>query len=185
MKIHFYFFGQNVCSVLLLRTDEFFQGDQIGHFLPIGLLLKAQFFLRRQSSPKIGDILGYFLQKANFYIFTRINSFKTWLVVVAMFRFQNLFNVDVFDFQIELWGGYFGIFRSATVLATFSKHLAIFFSNHPVTLIFFRREETKHLKCLSFGWKQKNWMRTGAIKLFTTVNWFCTVVSWSVCHFSP
>ncbi len=112
---------------MLLQTDEFFQGDQIGHFLPIGLLLKAHNdFLRRQSSPTNVNILGYFLQKANFYIFTRISSFKTWLVV-AIFRFQNLFDVDVFDFQIDLWCGYFGIFSSATVLATFPNIWQYFF----------------------------------------------------------
>jgi hypothetical protein len=59
--------------------------------------------------------LGYFWLKQIYYIFTKIGDFKTWLVV-AILRFQKWFDVDVLEFQIELWCTFFGL---ETVLATF------------------------------------------------------------------
>jgi hypothetical protein len=41
------------------------------------------------------------LFKQFYYIFTEISSFKTWFVV-GILRFQELFDVHVLGFQVEL-----------------------------------------------------------------------------------
>jgi hypothetical protein len=68
---------------------------RLGDFSPTGLLLEANYdFLKRRSSPKNGKILGYFLFKQIYYIFTQTSSFKTWFVV-RILTFQKCFVVDV------------------------------------------------------------------------------------------
>ncbi len=47
------------------------QGDQIGHFLPIGLLLEAHYdFWKVEVPQNNGNFLGYFWFEQIYYIFT-------------------------------------------------------------------------------------------------------------------
>jgi hypothetical protein len=48
-----------------------------------------------------GNILGYFLFKQIYYIFTLTGMFKTWFVV-GILSFQKWFDVDILDFQFGL-----------------------------------------------------------------------------------
>jgi hypothetical protein len=47
--------------------------------------------------PKNGKILGYFLLKLIFYVFTQINSLKIWFVE-GIFSFKKGFDLDVAEF---------------------------------------------------------------------------------------
>ncbi len=82
-----------------------------------------------------GNILGYFLLKQIYYIFTLISSFKIWFVV-AILSFWKWFDVDDLGFQIELCCGYFGLFCLETVWATFWKIGWFFFKSSRHSLRF-------------------------------------------------
>jgi hypothetical protein len=50
---------------------EYKQGDQIGNFLPSGLLLEVHYdFWKDEVAQNNGNILGYFLFWQIYYIFT-------------------------------------------------------------------------------------------------------------------
>ncbi len=64
------------------------------------------------KEPKNGDICDNFLLQAIFFILTqRSSTFKT-LLVVSIFRFQKWFDVDVLNFQFELWWDFGPLFTS-------------------------------------------------------------------------
>ncbi len=55
------------------------------------------FFWKNEIAQSNDTILGYFLFKQIYYIFTYTGIFKTWLVVNIL-RFQKLFDEDILDF---------------------------------------------------------------------------------------
>jgi hypothetical protein len=54
-------------------------------------------------------ILGYFLFKQIYYIFTKIGMFKTWFIV-GILRFQKGFEANILDFKFDICYRYFGTF---------------------------------------------------------------------------
>ncbi len=67
-------------------------------------------FWNYEVAQRNGNILGFFLPKQMFYIFTKINSLKVGFIA-GILKFQKWFYLDVLDFQIELWCRYFGKFN--------------------------------------------------------------------------
>ncbi len=92
---------------------------KLGSFIKIGLLFKLTvIFWKDEVSPKNGNIFGYFSFNQFFYIFTVISSFKTRFAI-GILKFQKWFDVDVFNFQIDVLKLVFWyFFGSATFMAT-------------------------------------------------------------------
>jgi hypothetical protein len=89
-------FGQGRNILKIIRVIR------LGNFSPIGLLFEAQYdFWKDEVAPNNGNILGQFLFKFVYYIFTHISSFKKWFAV-GILRFQKWFDVNVLGFQIVL-----------------------------------------------------------------------------------
>ncbi len=115
----------------ILIAVKHHQGDQIGqYFCQLGYLGCSLWLSENISSPKYGNVWAAFCL-SNFLHVTWIISFKVWLVVEIL-RFQNRFDADVFDFQIELRLRYFASFGLATFMASFSK---INWDKHPHYII--------------------------------------------------
>jgi hypothetical protein len=85
-------------------------------------------FWKDEVAPSNDIILGYFLLKQIYYIFTQIDMFKTWFVA-SILRFQKWLDVDILDFQFELCNRYFGIFWFRDFWGYFLKNWAIFSQN--------------------------------------------------------
>jgi hypothetical protein len=58
-------------------------------------------FRKNEVAQRNVNILGYFLSKQIYYIFTLIGVFKTWFIV-GIFKYQTWFNIIFLEFQIEL-----------------------------------------------------------------------------------
>ncbi len=78
------------------------QGGKIGAFFHIWLLLKPTVFF----SPIRGYILGYFLLNEFFLHFYLIKHFQSKICCIY-FKVLKWFDVNVLDFQIDLWCKYF------------------------------------------------------------------------------
>ncbi len=63
-----------------------------------------------------------------------MHSFKAWFVV-GILRVQKWFDLDVSDFEIELWYCFFGNFWLGKYFGNFYQNLDNFFPNLLVTLI--------------------------------------------------
>jgi len=71
----------------------------LGDFSPIELLWEPHYdIFKDKVAQSYGIILGYFLFKQVYDIFTYIDTFKT-LFVVDILRFQEWFDVHILDFQ--------------------------------------------------------------------------------------
>jgi hypothetical protein len=75
-------------------------------------------FWKDEVAQNNGNILGYFLFKQIYYIFTKISSFKIWFVA-GILRFQKWFDVDVFGCKLSFVVDILAFFDLKTFWATF------------------------------------------------------------------
>jgi len=90
-------------------------------------------FCKDEVTQRNGDILGYFLLMQFFLHFHLNKQFQT-VVCCGHLRFQKMFDVDFFNFHIELSYRYFGLFWLGDCFGYFFQNLDKFFSNRLVTL---------------------------------------------------